>query len=108
MDEFCPAIGDSNQRLHVDGSENTCITDQVGIAREDSWRAGYQDDLVCSERRGEEEGCGVASSASERGDPSVSGSAYEATDDRDNSVLDHGFYIFSNTLNACCSHWVCV
>src|SRR5712691_1868963 len=94
MDEFCSAVGDSNQRLHVDGSENTRNTDQVGVSREDSWRAGYQDDLVCSECGGEKEDGGVASSTSQRADSSISGSAYEAADDRDNSVLDHGFYIF--------------
>src|SRR2546425_11281711 len=106
MDEFCSAVGDSNQRLHVDGSQNTRITDQARIACEDSWRASYQDDLVCSECGGEKEGGGVASSTSQRADSSISGSAYEASDDRDNSVLDYGFYIFSYTLNARYSQWV--
>src|SRR3989442_15957060 len=108
MDEFCPAVGDSNQCFHVDGSENVRVIDQVGLAGEDSWRAGYQDDLVCSECGGEQEGGGVASSTSHRADSSISSSAYEAADDRDNSVFNHGFYIFSYSLNARCSQRVCV
>src|SRR5712691_5095334 len=102
MDEFCSAISDSNQRFHVDGSENMRVTDQARVSREDSWRAGYEDDLVCSE------GGGVASSTSERADSSISGSAYEAADDRDNSVFDYGFYVFSYSLNARCFQGVCV
>src|SRR2546428_1550940 len=100
MDEFRSAISDSNQRFHVNGSENMRVTDQARVSREDSWRAGYQDHLVCSECGGEEEGGGVASSTSQRADSSIPRPAYEAADDRDNSVLDHRFDIFSNTLNA--------
>src|SRR5712691_11187141 len=106
MDEFCSAIRYSNQRLHVDRSENTRLADQVGISRKNSWRTGYQDNLICPECRCEEEGRGVASSASQCADSSISGSADEATDDRDNSVFYYGLYVFSYSLNARCSQWV--
>src|SRR5712692_1738681 len=100
MDEFCSGVGDSNQCLHVDGSENTSVTDQVGVSCEDSSSASYQDDLVCSECSSEQEGGGVASSASQCGDPSVSGSADEAADDRNNSVFYGRFHVFSYPLSA--------
>src|SRR6266702_7329436 len=106
MDELCPAIRHSNQRFHVDRSENTRLADQVGISRKNSWRTGYQDDLVCSECRCEKEGGRVASPTSQGADSSISGSADEATDDWDDSVFDYGFYIFLYSLNARCSQRV--
>src|SRR6267143_2811511 len=101
MDEFCSAVGNSDQGFHVDGSQNLCVADQVRVSGEDSSGASCQDDLVCFQCSGEQKGSSVASSASQRCDPSVSGSAYEAPDDRDNSVFDHGFHMFSYSLNAC-------
>src|SRR5438093_10552989 len=99
MDEFCSAVGDSNSCFHIDGSENLCVTDHVRVSGEDSSGASCQDDLVCFQCSGEQKSSSVASSASQRCDPSVSGSAYEATDDRDTSVFHHGLYMFSYSLN---------
>src|SRR5712692_2454037 len=106
MDEFCSAIRYSNQRFHVDRSEDVCVIDQVGISCEDSWCASYENDLVCAQCGGEEEGCGIASPTSQRANSSISGSADEATDDWDDSVFYYGFYIFLYSLNARSSQWV--
>src|SRR6267143_263121 len=106
MDEFCSAVGDSNQCLHVDGSKNPSVTDQVGVSCENSSGTSYQDDLVCSQGSGEQKGGSVASSASQCGDPSVSGSANEAADDWNNSVFYGRFHVLSDPLNARRRQWV--